>query len=124
VDDTGIEELARALELADHEFRALYTRRLRGGDLSLREKRNGDCVFYDRREGCRVYAWRPRQCRTWPFWRAVVHSRERWDEEAQGCPGMNHGPLRTARWIERVLADDGAAAPARPSRQRSPRSSR
>ena len=74
----------------------MYTRRLRRGDISLREKRGGDCVFYDRKaKGCGVYEDRPRQCRTWPFWRLVIDSEARWREEARECPGTNQGPLHS-----------------------------
>lgn len=104
VSDAEIATLARRLELADDEFRAMYTRRLRGGELSLRELRNRDCVFYDREaRGCRVYGDRPGQCRSWPFWNAVVHSPERWAEEAQDCFGMNRGRLHGAEEIRRTL---------------------
>ena len=113
VNDAEIEELAAHLDLADPEFREIYTRPLRKGDVSLREKRNGECIFYrsaaseDAPRGCGVYLHRPQQCRTWPFWRGVVHSPERWAEEARGCPGMNRGTLRTAAEILETSQDDG-----------------
>jgi hypothetical protein len=110
VSEAEIAALAARLDLAEPEFRALYTRRLRGGDLALREKANRDCAFYDRqRGGCGVYPDRPRQCRSWPFWRAVVHSRERWEEEARGCPGMDRGPLHAADRIAALLENDGTS---------------
>jgi Fe-S-cluster containining protein len=109
VTDDEIADLARSRGLAEAEFRAMYTRTLRGGEVSLRDKRNKDCVFYERRRGCTVYAHRPRQCRTWPFWRAVVHSRERWEEESQACPGMDRGRLRSAGAIDRSVASDGTS---------------
>ncbi len=112
VSEAEIEALADHLALADAEFRALYLRRLRRGEVALREKANRDCVFYDRRKGCTVYPHRPRQCRTWPFWRAVVHSRERWDEEARSCPGMNRGALHDADLIDRQARDDGTSGAA------------
>ncbi len=109
VSDEEIEALARRVGLRDHEFRAAYTRPLRGGELSLRETRERDCIFYDAGVGCRVYEDRPRQCRTWPFWRAVVHSPQRWAEEASQCPGMDRGPLHDAARIERTSASDGTS---------------
>ena len=109
VSETEIAALARRSGLADAEFRAAYTRALRRGAVSLRERRDGSCVFYDRRLGCTVYEDRPRQCRTWPFWGAVVHSRERWDEEARGCPGMGRGALQAAEAIAETAADDGTS---------------
>jgi Fe-S-cluster containining protein len=109
VSDAEIARLAGRLELTEPEFRAIYTRELRGGDVSLRETSSGACVFHRGSRGCAVYADRPRQCRTWPFWSAVVHSPERWAEEAQGCPGMNRGPLHPAGWIEAHARRDGTS---------------
>lgn len=111
VSDAEIETLALRTGLRDEEFRAVYTRRLRGGDLSLRERRDGSCVLYASERGCTVYADRPRQCRTWPFWRSVVRSPERWAEEARDCPGIGRGPLHDAAGIARTLEDDGTAGP-------------
>ena len=109
VRDAEIAALARRVGLAEAEFREAYTRPLRGGERSLRERRDGRCVFYDARRGCEVYPDRPRQCRSWPFWRAVVHSPERWAEEAEGCPGMGRGEVHDAGSIARALADDGTS---------------
>jgi Fe-S-cluster containining protein len=109
VSDAEIARLAERLELTESEFRAIYTRPLRGGDVSLRETSSGACVFHRGSRGCAVYADRPRQCRSWPFWRAVTHSPERWAEEAQGCPGMNRGPLHPAGWIEAQGRADGTS---------------
>lgn len=107
VSDAEIAALAKRLELSDTEFREVYTRRLRGAGISLRERRNGDCVFWSAGRGCGVYSDRPRQCQTFPFWGSIVHSAERWREEAECCPGMGQGPLRDAAWIRRTSRDDG-----------------
>jgi Fe-S-cluster containining protein len=107
VSDVEIEVLADRLGLAESEFRAAYTREIHRRGTSLRERSDGTCVLYDALRGCTVYADRPRQCRTWPFWGAVLHSPERWAEEAQGCPGMNRGPLHEVGWIEEIVRDDG-----------------
>ena len=113
VSEAEIAALADHLDLGVDEFRQIYTRSLRKGDVSLREKRNGECIFYttgagqDSARGCSVYRHRPRQCRTWPFWRGVVHSEERWTEEAQGCPGINQGTLHSKDQIRALRDDDG-----------------
>ena len=107
VSDAEIEALARRTELTPEEFRAVYTRPLRGGATSLRERSDGTCILHGGERGCSVYPDRPLQCRTWPFWRAVVHSPERWSEEALDCPGMNQGLLHPAARIERTLENDG-----------------
>lgn len=109
VSDAEIERLAARVGMSDAGFRAAYTRRLRGGDVSLRETRAKDCVFFDRARGCRVYADRPRQCRSWPFWRSVIHSEERWRQEALACPGMNRGELVARAEIEASARDDGTS---------------
>lgn len=102
-----ITNLARYLEVSDASFRETYTREVGEDELSLREKSNHDCIFFEREQGCLVYHHRPRQCRTWPFWRHVVSSPERWAEEAKQCPGMNQGPLHSAEEIERISQNDG-----------------
>ena len=109
VSDAEIARLSRRLELDEREFRAMYTRRLRDGDVSLRETREKACVFYDPAGGCRVHSDRPLQCRTWPFWSAVVHSPERWAEEVRDCPGMNRGPRYDAGHIARTAQRDGTS---------------
>jgi len=107
VTDREIEALARHVSLRVDEFRAVYTRPLRRGEISLREKQNKECVFYQRDRGCTVYEQRPRQCRSWPFWGSVVESEERWSEEAEDCPGMNRGRLHSAEVIARTSETDG-----------------
>jgi Fe-S-cluster containining protein len=77
------------------------------GRYSLKEYKNGDCEFLDPEEGkCRVYSVRPVQCSTFPFWGAVVHSRDTWESRARQCPGMNNGTLHSADDIDRILEQD------------------
>ena len=109
VSDDEIAALARRQQLSEAEFREVYTRRLRGGAISLRERGNGDCIFYDESRGCTVYEERPFQCRTFPFWDSIVHSPERWEEEARDCPGMNQGRVWSAEWIGRMRRNDGTS---------------
>lgn len=109
VSDDEIADLAAHTHETIDSFRARYTRRIRGGDISLKEKANLDCIFYDRSAGCTVYTVRPRQCRTWPFWSSVVHSRETWQEASGSCPGMNAGPLHDAEEIAAVASEDGTS---------------
>ena len=107
VNDIEIEALAHSQDMANEEFRQVFTRKLRGGDISLRERSNGDCIFFDREKGCRVYEHRPKQCRTWPFWSSVVYSSENWHDAAKECPGMNAGNFYSASEIQAVATDDG-----------------
>lgn len=116
VSDAEIGGLARALEMEEDEVRAVYTRRAAprarsrhggGPDTVLRQKRNQDCIFWEPGSGCSVYAQRPRQCRTYPFWEAIVHSRETWEEESRACRGIGCGPARAAEEIAALVAEDG-----------------
>lgn len=107
VTEQDIAVLARHLELAEHEFREIYTRLVGDEDVTLRSKSNNDCILYDRTKGCTVYSHRPRQCRTWPFWSHVVSSPERWADEASRCPGMNRGPLWSSQHIREFSKNDG-----------------
>lgn len=109
VTNAEITALAEDLGVSDQAFRATYTRRVATGETSLRERRNGDCVFFHRQRGCTVYRHRPRQCRTWPFWREVVASPERWAAAARECEGMNSGPLIDAATIKRMSERDGTS---------------
>ncbi len=107
VTDEDVTALARYLNMEEHAFRAVYTRLVGDEDVSLRDKSNHDCIFYDRVRGCTVYDHRPRQCRTWPFWRHVVSSPQRWADEAIRCPGMNRGPLWSRDHIRERAGADG-----------------
>lgn len=118
VSDDEIAALADRLRLSESDFRARYTRRLRGHDISLIEKDNYDCVFFVRDRGCSVYDDRPKQCRTWPFWSSVVFSRETWNDEAEECPGMNKGSLHDLAVVERVARDDGTSGQLPPTTPR------
>ena len=103
--------LAASLDLARHEFRAMYTRTLPNGELSLRERQREDgsydCIFWKAGTGCTVYAQRPRQCRTWPFWRGNVDTPGHWKEAGLDCPGIGAGPLTPGAEIRETAANDG-----------------
>ena len=106
-DELGL--IAEFLKISEADLRSEHVRRV-GFRLSLKEKPNGDCTFLqdgtDGR-GCKIYSVRPLQCRTWPFWRAVVHSRESWEKEAELCKGMNQGPLYNQDDIRKISNNDG-----------------
>ena len=104
--DDEIATLATSLEMSDAQFRVAYTRRA-GDGIVLRQKRNQDCVFWSSGHGCSVYAQRPRQCGSYPFWSAIVHSRENWGAEAGSCPGIGAGELHPAEEIVARASADG-----------------
>ena len=69
--------------------------------LCLKEKENFDCILWS--GGCLAYEARPRQCATYPFWPSILKSRERWEKEAESCPGINSGKLYTKGEIARLV---------------------
>ena len=83
-----IASIARFLGMDHEQVMARYVRRV-GRRLSLVEKPNLDCVFWD--NGCTIYPVRPTQCRTYPFWPENVESKEDWEAESEGCPGIDRG---------------------------------
>jgi len=99
---TDLSLIAAYLELSESEFREKWCRKVdRGGlsRLSLLEKPNYDCLYW--KEGkCEVYPVRPLQCRSYPFWHAILASRENWDDEGKSCPGINKGKLHSCEEIE------------------------
>ncbi len=98
--------MAKDLKITKVRFYAQYTRDTPVGK-SLKEivvdGFGHDCVFLTRDEdgktGCQVYESRPEQCRTWPFWKSNLIGKRAWQEEADGCPGMNTGELHTPEHI-------------------------
>ncbi len=100
VSDTEQRAIAKFLGQPEHEFVAVFTRKLRG-KVSLRERANGDCVFYEAGKGCTIYPVRPAQCRTWPFWDSNLQSEERWQETEGICPGSGVGEVVPLQEIER-----------------------
>lgn len=108
VSEEEIGKLAGHLGMSRRAFRGIYTRNVKGFT-SLRELPNYDCVFFDRHNGCRVYEHRPKQCRTFPFWRAIVSSPERWASEGHHCPGIDNGGTHNREFIELTILDDGTS---------------
>ena len=93
VTEAEIRDLAARLGLPAGVFARRHLRRV-GGRVSLKERPNGDCAFLERPAmTCAVYDVRPTQCRTYPFWPEILRSRERWDAEADVCPGVGAGRL-------------------------------
>ncbi|WP_281744561.1 YkgJ family cysteine cluster protein [Thermanaerovibrio acidaminovorans] len=102
--DEEVRRMAEALGLEEGEFRSRYMT-TRWGRQSLRERVNGDCVMLDPETNrCRVYPVRPLQCSLFPFWRSVMRSRDRWEEEARRCPGMGEGRLWSVEDVEERLS--------------------
>jgi Fe-S-cluster containining protein len=106
-----VSSLQKALKTEYGEFIENYCRWIPSANgtfqLSLKEKSNFDCVFWLQAGsdgGCSVYEARPLQCRAFPFWPAVVNSKNNWNNTARACPGMNKGALHSGDSIKKWLA--------------------
>lgn len=85
-----IKKIIKFLKIDKTSFFKKYCRPVENNGknlLSLKEKPNFDCIFWDK--NCLIYPVRPTQCSTYPFWPSVIKSRERWNEEAKHCKGIN-----------------------------------
>ena len=97
------ETLAAALNQPFRDFCCNMLRNTLSG-LALVDAGNGDCPLLEKGGGCRVYEARPVQCRTWPWWEENLYSRERWEDAATRCPGMNKGQIHSRLVIECEMA--------------------
>ncbi len=90
-----IDNLCKVLKITEKELINKYCRTVPYYDgtevISLLEKPNFDCIFWN--NGCTVYSGRPIQCSTYPFWTFLLESKDRWDKEAESCPGINNGNM-------------------------------
>jgi uncharacterized protein len=101
--------LARSQGIPRREFLERFCRIVDQGlarRYSLKERANLDCIFWEN-GGCSIYEARPLQCRSYPFWSALVTSRQEWESQAVQCPGMGSGRLHTWKeikgWLEQRL---------------------
>lgn len=103
--EEDLENISKAKNASRPEVLEKYCRRVSLGiadRISLKEKSNFDCIFWSE-SGCEIYEDRPLQCRSYPFWAAIVDSRESWEREAGSCPGINNGKLHSGKTIETWL---------------------
>jgi len=94
------QKIAEFLNLDFEQFLEIYTTEI-DGYRSLKSTSQGPCIFYD--NGCSIYPVRPTQCRTYPFWRDILKSNTRWDNEAQNCRGINCGKNWEKNTIQSLL---------------------
>ena len=87
------------------EFIKKFCRWVLQGDgyeyLCLQERANYDCVLWN--NGCIAYNYRPFQCSSYPFWDYLLETKQHWNANAQGCPGINHGQWHSAEEIQGLL---------------------
>jgi len=103
--EADVDRAAAGADVSTERFVEQYCRSVDLGlatRLSLLEKPNHDCVFWN--GGCSIYLHRPLQCRTYPFWPAILASKEDWDREARDCPGMNAGRRYSGKDISKLLS--------------------
>jgi Fe-S-cluster containining protein len=105
VTEEEAETIAKDLNMDFQDFAQVMLRRTISG-LALVDDRKGDCPLLGEGGRCRVYHHRPLQCRTWPWWAENLVSRERWDDAATRCPGMNKGPVHSQTVIDCEKAKD------------------
>ncbi len=89
VTDDEVEKIASYLNLSKEECIRRYTRSIFGRLSLIEDKVNFDCIFLKEKK-CMIYSMRPKQCRTFPWWREVLASSDRWKEAARYCEGINH----------------------------------
>ena len=88
--DKDISKILKFIKIKKLDFFKKYCRPIEKNGiklLSLKEKSNFDCIFWN--NGCIIYPARPTQCSTYPFWPSIISSKERWEEEAKHCKGIN-----------------------------------
>ncbi|MGL4348376.1 MAG: YkgJ family cysteine cluster protein [Chlamydiales bacterium] len=84
-----LERFSQHFQISVEAFLRKYTRRI-GLRISLLEDTSSfDCIFLKNRK-CSVYTSRPAQCRSYPFWSAILESKDHWDIENTYCEGINH----------------------------------
>ncbi|MBI3211373.1 MAG: YkgJ family cysteine cluster protein [Simkania negevensis] len=104
--EEDITALTSHLALSREEFLKKYTREV-GERISLIEDpTHFDCIFLKNKKHCTVYKSRPKQCRTFPWWPSQILSKERWEEAAKRCEGINHpeAPLISLSEIQKNLS--------------------
>ncbi len=84
-----IKRFSSYFQISEEAFLRKYTRQV-GLHISLLEKETSfDCIFLQDRK-CSVYNARPLQCRSYPFWSAILESKDCWQKEQNYCEGINH----------------------------------
>ncbi len=52
---------------------------------------------------CGIHKVKPKPCAAYPFWPALMESEERWNKEAEFCPGIGQGDVVPIDTIEAKL---------------------
>ncbi|GHV20990.1 zinc/iron-chelating domain-containing protein [Planctomycetales bacterium] len=100
ISEDEVAMLAPTQKLTVENFYRKFARQV-CGQLALIDNEDGDCIFLTNNQ-CSVYEFRPRQCRTFPWWDSLLTSPEKWRENPNNCPGINHGKRHSAEEIDSV----------------------
>ncbi len=103
--EEDVEKIKDYIGLSRCQVLDTYCRRVDVGiteRISLKEKENFDCIFWEE-AGCSIYPHRPLQCRSYPFWSAIVASKDSWEREGKNCPGIDRGKTHSGKTIEKWL---------------------
>jgi len=100
-------EVAKLAAFLNEEVAAVKERDLYQIDAGygIKERNNGDC-YYLKDNKCSVHSVRPTQCRTYPFWWEVMRSENKWQKEAEFCPGIGLGKKYSKEEILTILGED------------------
>ena len=52
---------------------------------------------------CGIHENKPKPCAAYPFWPSVMESEERWNKEAEFCPGIGKGDVVPVEEIKKKL---------------------
>jgi Fe-S-cluster containining protein len=106
---TDAEQISSKLEIEPKAFLKKFARWVpRIERWTLIEKTRGDhfdCIFLENGKTCAIYDVRPTQCKTYPYWPAVMESKETWESEKQDCEGIGRedANVATAEQIMQTL---------------------
>ena len=107
--ENDLEKIQKTTGLSRPRVLDIYCRRVDAGitvRISIKERANYDCIFWSD-AGCGIYAHRPIQCRSYPFWSAIVASKESWEQEGKCCPGINRGKTHSRKTVDKWLVKRG-----------------
>ncbi len=88
ISDQEISEIAKFLDISRADFIRIYCEK-RLGQTGIKTGKDGFCIFFDSEKQCLIHPAKPQRCRKWPFFSAIVKSKDNWDLAKDACPGIN-----------------------------------
>lgn len=105
--EVELEAIPAHLGLTRKQFTDRYCTKEPGSWWSLRMDEPA-CPFLEAGNRCGIYEVRPKQCKTWPFWEENLKEEVWKGPVKECCPGLDQGPLTSAREVERIAAETEA----------------